>query len=107
MGDAELASLLASARATAFASIAEGCGLPQLESLWMGVPCVCSDLPSLVENAAAGGCDVVHGNSPEGWRESLLRILTDDSWRSRLAAEALARPLPTWAAAARTLRDAL
>jgi len=107
MGDAELAALLASARATAFASIAEGCGLPQLESLWMGVRCLCSDLPSLVENAAGGGCDVVAGNRLEGWTVSLRRILTDDSWRDRLAAEASARPLPTWAAAARALREAL
>ena len=67
MGDGELAALLASARATAFPSIAEGCGLPQLESLWMGVPCLCSDLPSLLENAAGGGCDVVAGNRAEGW----------------------------------------
>ncbi|HEY5079516.1 MAG TPA: glycosyltransferase [Opitutaceae bacterium] len=107
MGDGELASLLASARATAFPSIAEGCGLPQIESLWMGIPCICSDLPSLIENAAGGGCDVVAGNRAEGWTESLRRILTDDAWRSRLAAEAAARALPTWAAAARSLREAL
>jgi glycosyltransferase involved in cell wall biosynthesis len=107
MEDAELAALLASARATAFASIAEGCGLPQLESLWMGVPCVCSDLPSLVENAAGGGCDVVAGNRLAGWIESLRRVLTDNAWRARLASEAATRPLPTWAGAARSLREAL
>ena len=44
MDDAALAALVRSARATAFASVAEGCGLPLLESLWMGVPCVCSDI---------------------------------------------------------------
>jgi glycosyltransferase involved in cell wall biosynthesis len=107
MGDAELAGLIASAAATAFASIAEGCGLPQLESLWMGVPCVCSDAPSLVENAALGGCDVVAGNTASGWTAALRRILTDAPHRARLESEAASRPLPTWAAAARTVRDSL
>jgi len=107
MGDRELAGLLGSARATAFASIAEGCGLPQLESLWMGVPCVCSDLPPLVENAAGGGCAVVAGNSAASWADALRQILTDDAFHGRLVSAALGRPLPTWAAAAATLRGSL
>jgi glycosyltransferase involved in cell wall biosynthesis len=107
LGDDELAELLGSARATAFASIAEGCGLPLLESLWMGVPCLCSDLPPLAENAAAGGCDVVAGNAREGWTGALRRILQDDAWHARLAAEAASRPLPTWAATARAIRAGL
>ncbi len=107
MDDLQLAELLSSARASAFPSIAEGLGLPLLESLWLGVPCVCSDLPSLVESAAAGGCVIVAGNSPAAWEEALRRILTDDALRARLASEARVRPLPTWAGAARTLREAL
>jgi glycosyltransferase involved in cell wall biosynthesis len=107
MGDDELVALLGSARATAFASIAEGCGLPQLESLWLGVPCLCSDLPSLVANAAGGGCEIINGNRLDGWINGLRRVLTDDAWRARLAAEASSRPLPTWAGAARALREAL
>src|SRR5258708_37078689 len=41
--DAEAAALYATARASVFPTIAEGCGLPLLESLWMRVPCLCSD----------------------------------------------------------------
>jgi glycosyltransferase involved in cell wall biosynthesis len=107
MDDAALAELVRSARATALASIAEGCGLPLLESLWMGVPCVCSDIPALVENARDGGCAVVAGNGLEGWRDGLRRVLTDDEYRGILAGEAASRPLPTWAGAARILREAL
>jgi glycosyltransferase involved in cell wall biosynthesis len=107
MGDAELATLVESAHATAFASIAEGCGLPLLESLWMGVPCLCSDIAPLLENAAGGGCDVIAGNGVDGWTRGLRRILTDAPHRARLAAEATSRELPTWAGAARALRDAL
>jgi glycosyltransferase involved in cell wall biosynthesis len=107
MDDAALAGLVRTARATAFASIAEGCGLPQLESLWMGVPCVCSDIAPLVENASGGGCAVVAGNGLAGWKAALRRVLTDDLFHARLVSEALGRPLPTWAGAARTLREAL
>jgi glycosyltransferase involved in cell wall biosynthesis len=107
MGDAALADLLRSARATAFASIAEGCGLPLLESLWLGVPCACSDIAPLLENAAGGGCAVVKGNDLQGWKVGLRSLLTDDAFHDRLVGEALSRPLPTWAAAAGTLRKAL
>jgi glycosyltransferase involved in cell wall biosynthesis len=107
MGDAALVDLIRSARATAFASIAEGCGLPLLESLWLGVPCACSDIAPLLENAAGGGCAVITGNGLQGWKDCLRRLLTDDAFRDGLAGEALGRPLPTWADAARTLREAL
>ncbi len=107
MDDARLAALVRSARATAFASIAEGCGLPLLESLWLGVPCVCSDIAPLLENAAGGGCSVVAGNSVAGWTDALRRILKDDAAHARLSGEAAARELPTWSGAARVLREAL
>lgn len=107
MEDSDLAELVRSAHATAFASIAEGCGLPQLESLWMGVPCLCSDIPALVGNAEGGGCDIVQGNSLAGWISALRRLLTDEAHRARLDSEAAARPLPTWSGAADSIRAAL
>ncbi len=107
MGDGALAALVRSATATAFASLAEGCGLPVLESLWLGVPCLCSDLAPLLETAAAGGCDVVPGNTVEGWVGALRRILTDRNHRDQLAGKAAARALPTWACACEALRTAL
>jgi glycosyltransferase involved in cell wall biosynthesis len=107
LDDAALAALVRSARATAFASIAEGCGLPVLESLWMGVPCACSDIPSLLEISAGGGCAVIAGNDLAGWKSGLRRLLADDAFHGRLASEAAQRPLPTWAGAARILRESL
>lgn len=107
VGDAELARLYAEARATVFPTIAEGCGLPVLESLWRGVPCVCSDLPVLMENAGGGGCLAVAVNDRAAWRTALRQILTDDATWTRLATEARTRPLPTWAETAATLRARL
>ena len=106
-GDDEVAQLYGNARASVFPTLAEGCGLPLLESLWQGVPCVCSDLPVLRENAAGGGCLSVAVNDRAAWKDALRRVLTDEPLRERLAREAVSRTLPTWAAAAESLRDGL
>lgn len=105
--DAEVARLYATARAAVFPTIAEGCGLPLLESLWKGVPCVCSDLPVLRENADGGGCVPAALNDRAAWCTALREILTDDALHARLTREATTRPLPTWSAAAETIRRTL
>lgn len=105
--DELLRRLYTQVRASVFPTIAEGCGLPLLESLWLGVPCVCSDLPVLRENAAAGGCLTAAPNDRAAWRAALRSVLTDDAVHARLVQEALARPLPTWAQAAATIRRGL
>ena len=101
--DATVAQLYARARATAFPTIAEGCGLPLLESLWMGVPCVCSDLPVLRENADGGGCVSVACNDRDAWKAALHQLLGNDELHAQRAHEATTRPLPTWAQAARVV----
>lgn len=105
--DAQLADLFRAARATVFPTIAEGCGLPLLESLWMGVPCLHSDLPVLRENADGGGCRPVATNDPAAWKIALRENVTSDALAAQLTAEAIRRPLPTWGEAAATLTAAL
>ncbi len=105
--DAQMNILLDEARATVFPTIAEGCGLPLLESLWRGVPCVCSDLPVLRENADAGGCLPLSVNDRAAWVDGLRRVLRDDALIASLRASATARPLPTWSEAAATIRAGL
>lgn len=107
VADDALNELYATARMTVFPTIAEGCGLPLLESLWMGVPCLCSDLPVLRENADAGGCLVAAANDPGAWTSALRQVLTSDALVDQLSAAAARRPLPTWAEAARILATAL
>ncbi|MEI8088668.1 MAG: glycosyltransferase [Opitutaceae bacterium] len=105
--DGAVAALYARARASVFPTIAEGCGLPLLESLWQGVPCVCSDLPVLNENAAAGGCWAVGTNDRAAWTDALRRVLTDDALVAHLELQAATRALPVWAEAASRLQRAL
>jgi len=106
-GDRALAQLYATARAVVFPTIAEGCGLPLLEALWRGVPCVCSDLPVLRENADGGGCLVARVNDAADWSDKLRTVLTDQVEGARLQRESMARPLPRWSNTAQALRSGL
>jgi glycosyltransferase involved in cell wall biosynthesis len=106
-GDEALAHWLAQAHVTALPSLAEGCGLPLLESLWSGVPVVCSDVPALQENAGAGGCLAVPTTDREGWKSALRRVIADDGLHARLSREAARRPLVRWSESAATLLEAL
>jgi glycosyltransferase involved in cell wall biosynthesis len=107
LGDGELTGLWGEASASLFATIAEGCGLPLLESLWMGVPCVCSDLPVLRENADGGGCLALPPNDLSSWVPGVRRVLEDAAFRADLRQAAISRKLPTWAETAEALRSAL
>jgi glycosyltransferase involved in cell wall biosynthesis len=105
--DQKLSELYAGAWATLFPTMAEGCGLPLLESLWMGVPCGCSDLRVLRENADGGGCLPLALNDRAAWKDGLRQMLTTEPLLRRLRDEAQLRELPTWAEAARAVRDGL
>lgn len=106
-GDAVLAKLYAEASAVVFPTLAEGCGLPLLESLWRGVPCVGSDLPVLRENAEAGGCLLADVSDADAWRRQLRAVLTGAALQQRLRAAAAQRALPRWADTAWSIRAAL
>jgi glycosyltransferase involved in cell wall biosynthesis len=105
--DSQLGKLYATAQASVFPTIAEGCGLPLLESLWRGVPCVCSDLRVLRENADGGGCLVVAPNNHAAWARALQQVVDDQTTHARLVTEATTRPLPTWSAAAHLVAESL
>ena len=106
-GDRELGRLYAAARAVVLPTLAEGCGLPLLEALWRGVPCVCSDLPVLRENAEGGGCLMAKVNDAADWSAQLRRVTSDAAANRRLQTEAMARPLPRWTDTVQTLVRAL
>ncbi|HVU16296.1 MAG TPA: glycosyltransferase [Candidatus Didemnitutus sp.] len=105
--DRRLHTLYAGAALVLFPTVAEGCGLPLLESLWRGVPCVASDLPSLRESAASGGCALVPPNDAGAWVAKLRELLVNPAARSALRVEAVSRPLPRWKETAQALLDGL
>ena len=105
--DDAMLALYTKCRAALFPTIAEGCGLPPLEALWMGLPCACSDLPVLREYTNSGGCVTAPVNHAPAWQAVLRRLLTDEVELARLRSEVLARPLPTWADTAAQVRKSL
>ena len=96
LADAAVAELAAQCVAAAFPSQAEGNGLPVIEALWRGLPCLCSDIPALSEHARGGGCLSLPVNDVAAWADGLRRVLTDERLLDDLARAALNRPLPTW-----------
>lgn len=96
VGDEELQALYRESRFTLFPSVAEGCGLPVLESLWSGVPVVANPIPSVRESATEGGCHFLDCNHPDILGEGLLQIWDDQALWERLDGEIAKRDLPTW-----------
>lgn len=105
--DVTLKKLYREARIVALPTQAEGCGLPLLEALWHGVPCLASDLPVLRENADTGGCMMATANDSAEWQKKLRKALTDQAGYARLQGEAMTRSLPRWADTAEDLLKAL
>jgi FkbM family methyltransferase len=103
--DKELRDLFERAAFTVFPSLEEGFGLPILESLWFGKPCLCADFGSMGEVAEGGGCLTIDMNDEAALLQALQRLIEDDDLRQRLASEACARAMIEWKDYARSIRD--
>lgn len=79
-----------------YPSLAEGYGLPIMESLWMGCPCICHNSGVMAELAHDGGCIVVDMNDAEGLSLSMERALTEPNLLAALEKQAEGRCIPTW-----------
>lgn len=87
--DAVLASLYAGATVFAFPSVAEGFGIPVLESLARGTPVVASDIAPVREVAGDAAVLVPPGDE-EALAHSLREILQDEDRRRAMKADGLA-----------------
>ena len=105
--ETELARLFRQSYFTVYPSVEEGFGLPILESLWHGKPCICADFGAMEEVARDGGCLRIDVRSPERIRLAIEELLTDRELRARLVHEAWARKLKTWTEYAREVTDLL
>jgi glycosyltransferase involved in cell wall biosynthesis len=87
----DMASLYRGARGLVFPSLKEGFGLPTIESLACGTPCLVSSVGGLPEVTGHLGL-LVDPTRPESIADGIARLLDDDDHRARVAAEG-----PEWA----------
>jgi glycosyltransferase involved in cell wall biosynthesis len=102
-----LLKLYREAHMTIFPSIAEGCGLPVLESLWMGKPVLASNLPCISENSSYGGVAQFDVADPESLTNQLQKILKHPQELRLLTEQASEAQLPTWKETASALMQHL
>ena len=93
---ARLQELYAGCDFTVYPTLLEGFGLPVIESLWQGRPCLCANFGVMAENAAGGGCLSVDVRDPRALADAMLSLAGSADQRAALTAEAIARPLKTW-----------
>lgn len=96
IADADLVALYAGCHASIYPSLEEGFGLPILESLWLGRPCLCHDGSSMAEIAPGGGTALLDMSDEDAIVAALTRLALEPRWIDQLARDAIDRPLRTW-----------
>ena len=93
---ARLRELYARCDFTVYPSVLEGFGLPVIESLWLGRPCVCANFGVMAENAVGGGCLAADVRDPAALADAMVTLAGSPELLRRLTVEAAERPLKTW-----------
>jgi glycosyltransferase involved in cell wall biosynthesis len=104
VSDAALGTAYADCTFTVYPSIVEGFGLPVLESLAQGRPCICSGRRALGEAARGGGCVMLERVDAVSLAEAISRLITSPGELEKLALEARARRFRSWSDYASDLR---
>lgn len=104
VSDAKLHEAYARSAFTIYPSLYEGFGLPVLESLQHGRPCICGRGGALAEAARGGGVLTMETPTAAHLGRAMRRLLEHPAERSALAAAARARPFRSWRDYATDLR---
>jgi len=95
--DAFLDKAYAACTFTVYPSLMEGFGLPVLESLARGKPCVCLGHGALGESTRDGGCLALPDVTPTTLADAIRELVTTPATLQRLQVEGRARRFRTWA----------
>lgn len=94
--DAQLARLMAGARALLMPSFAEGYGMPVFEALEFGTPVIAADLP--VYHEVAGDIPTyLDPDDADPWARMVIRYCEDDPERARQIGALRSFQVPDWA----------
>ncbi len=81
---------------TIYPSVVEGFGMPIMESLWAGKPCICSHTGVMAELGKEGGCLLVDVLDEKSIMEGVYTLASDIGKLQSLTEEAINRPIRTW-----------
>lgn len=107
LDDEALERLIRRSNATVFGSWLEGFGLPVLESLWHGLPCICHNGSAMAEIAPGGGAVMVDMQDESSIAAGIARLVTDETHLSLLYREAAERPIASWRDYGRSVVNAM
>jgi glycosyltransferase involved in cell wall biosynthesis len=94
--DATVAAAYHACQFTVYPSFMEGFGLPVLESVAHGKPCVCSGRGALGEAARGGGCVTLDSVDAGSLATAIIRLLENPSDLAALANAARSRTFKSW-----------
>lgn len=90
---------------TVYPSVIEGFGLPIIESLWHGAPCICYGEGVMGQLAVDGGCLTADVKSKEALANAIYLLSTDKQLYERLSQQAIFRHIKSWNEYAREALD--
>lgn len=96
LGDPAVKIAYAECAFTVYPSLIEGFGLPVIESLAHGKPCVCSARGALGESARGGGCVTLEKIDAESLATTIERLLESPAELTALEKSARERKLKSW-----------
>lgn len=94
--DDELDTMYKRAAFSIYPSIDEGFGLPILESLWYGKPCICANFGVMSEVAKKGGCLTIDTKDGLQISNAISLLTSDDLLFERLKLSAIEIEIETW-----------
>lgn len=103
--DETLHRLYNEATFTVYPSVIEGYGMPIMESIWNGKPCICSNSGVMSELASGGGGYTVNVTNTDAINEAMFRLATDSRLRRELEYQCVSRHIKTWTEYTLTLLD--
>jgi glycosyltransferase involved in cell wall biosynthesis len=96
VADAAVDAAYAACAFTVYPSFIEGFGLPVIESLAHGKPCICSAHGALGESAAGGGCIPLQSMDASSLATAIARLVQQPAEIAELSRQARARRFKTW-----------
>ncbi|MDD4254486.1 MAG: glycosyltransferase [Methanofollis sp.] len=94
--DATLHTLYERSSFTVYPSVIEGFGMPILESLWHGKPCICYNKGVMAELAGDGGCLTTDVTDENALSDTIYRLSTDKELFLKLSRYAVTRKIKSW-----------